>query len=322
MVLDRYPLLPIVPTPLEPADRLGDALGLPAGTLFVKRDDLTGVAGGGNKVRKLEYLVADARAQGCDVLVTGGGRQSNHARLTAAVANKLGFECTLVLTGGEPAVPAGNVVMDYLLGASIIWSDAADYYATETAIAAACEELRQRGHRPYQMPVGGASTVGALGYVACAKELRAQLHDLALVVVADGSGGTHAGLVAGLNDHGLVLGVDVGTRPDLHERVPEKAEHVAALAGEPSPSGAVQLDVDRFGEGYGAPTADCLDAMRLAARTEGLVLDPVYTGKAMAGLIAAVGDGRVRRGDRVVFLHTGGLPALFARSYAEWVRDG
>jgi len=307
-------------------DRLAAALGLPAGTLWVKRDDLTGLGGGGNKVRKLEYLVADALAQGCDVLVTGGGRQSNHVRLTAAAANRLGLDCTVVLSGGEPEVPTGNVVLDLVLGADIVWAPgAADYYATERAIEEACERLAAGGRRPYRMPIGGASTVGALGYVACGIELDEQLAGGdAVAVVADGSGGTHAGLVAGLGSHERVFGVDVGTRPDLDDRVPEKAEEVAALAGRPAPTGALQLDHDRYGAGYGAPTDECLEAVRLAARTEGLLLDPVYTGKAMAGLIAAVRDGRLPRqrggGERIVFVHTGGLPAFFTARYAQWVK--
>ena len=319
---ERVSLLSITPTPLEPMDRLAAELGLPEGVLFVKRDDLTGVGGGGNKARKLEFLAADAIAQGCDVLVTGGGRQSNHVRISAAVANRLGLDCTVVVTGGSPTVPTGNVVLDLLLGADIVWSDASDYYATEAEIEAVCARLSGEGRRPYRMPIGGASTVGALGYVSCTDELRAQLPDLTLVVTADGSGGTHSGLVAGLGDHAKVLGVDVGTRPDLGERVPEKAAETAALAGRAAPIGEVQLDVDRFGDGYAVPTPDGLEALRLAARTEGLLLDPVYTGKAMAGLIHAVRSGRITADDRVVFLHTGGLPALFARAYAEWVRDG
>lgn len=319
---DRVSLLSITPTPLEPMDRLASELGLPEGVLFVKRDDLTGVGGGGNKARKLEFLAADAIAQGSDVLVTGGGRQSNHVRISAAVANRLGLDCTVVVTGGAPTVPTGNVVLDLLLGADIVWSEAGDYYSTEAEIEAVCERLAADGRSPYRMPIGGASTVGALGYVSCADELSAQLPDLTLVVTADGSGGTHSGLVAGLGDHAMVLGVDVGTRPDLVERVPEKAAETAALAGRYAPVGEVQLDVDRFGEGYASPTPDGLEALRLAARTEGLLLDPVYTGKAMAGLVHAVRSGRITSDDRVVFLHTGGLPALFARAYAEWVRDG
>ncbi|HEX7168812.1 MAG TPA: pyridoxal-phosphate dependent enzyme, partial [Acidimicrobiales bacterium] len=183
-----------------------------------------------------------------------------------------------------------------------------------------CARLAAEGRRPYRMPIGGASAVGALGYVSAALELRDQLADIGLVVTADGSGGTHAGLVAGLGDHDLVLGIDVGTRPDLDDRVPEKAAEAAALAGLPEPTGTVRVDHDRFGPGYGAPTDASLEALRLAARTEGLLLDPVYTAKAMAGLLAAVREGRAGDGP-VVFLHTGGLPALFSRTYAEWVRS-
>jgi 1-aminocyclopropane-1-carboxylate deaminase/D-cysteine desulfhydrase-like pyridoxal-dependent ACC family enzyme len=155
--------------------------------------------------------------------------------------------------------------------------------------------------------------------VAAADELTAQVDDVDLVVVADGSGGTHAGLVAGLGDHAKVLGVDVGTRPDLDDQVPAKAAEVAARAGRRTPTGDVVIDHDRFGSGYGDPTDDCREALDLAGRLEGLLLDPVYSGKALAGLVAARRDGRIGRDTRVVFLHTGGLPALFAARYATWV---
>ncbi|HEX2850602.1 MAG TPA: pyridoxal-phosphate dependent enzyme [Acidimicrobiales bacterium] len=203
----RVPLVSVVPTPLEVMDRLGAALGLPAGTLWVKRDDLTGLGGGGNKVRKLEYLCRDALDQRCDVLVTGGGRQSNHVRLTVAAANRLGLDCTVVLSSDPPSTPAGNVLLDELLGAHIVWAGNADYYGTEAAIDAAADAHRAAGRSPYAIPVGGASTIGALGYVVAAQELLDQKAELDLVVVADGSGGTHAGLVAGLGDHAKVLGV-------------------------------------------------------------------------------------------------------------------
>jgi D-cysteine desulfhydrase family pyridoxal phosphate-dependent enzyme len=309
-----------VPTPLEAMDRLGEHLGFDAGCLWVKRDDCTGLAGGGNKARKLEYLCADAVAQGCDTLVTGGGRQSNHVRMTAAAANKVGLRCSVVLASAPPAHPTGNVVLDHLLAPDIVWAGPLDYYGTEAAIEATCEKLAADGRRPYRMPVGGASTVGALGYVDAADELLDQLPDLGLVVVADGSGGTHAGLVAGLGDHARVLGVDVGTRPDLDEQVPAKAADAAALAGRPAPTGDVQIDHDHFGDDYGAMTDDCRRAIDLAARLEGLVLDPVYSGKALAGLIAARATGRVAPEQKVVFLHTGGMPALFARAYADWIK--
>ena len=317
----RTPLASVSPTPVEPMDRLGAALGLEAGRLWVKRDDLNGIGGGGNKVRKLEFLIGDALAQGCDTLVTGGGRQSNHCRLTAAAAARLGLACTIVLTSPRPSVATGNVLLDEVLRPDIVWAGDRDYYGAEAAIEETCDRLAAEGRKPYRIPVGGASTIGALGYVACGVELAEQLPDLALAVTADGSGGTHAGLVAGLGDHGRVLGVDVGTRPDLDERVPEKAAEVAALARWAAPEGSVRLDHDRFGPGYGAPTDDCREALHLAATLEGLLLDPVYTGKAMAGLIAAAREGRLPGTGTVVFVHTGGTPALFAHAYADWIRS-
>ena len=310
-----------LPTPLEPADRLGAALGMEPGCLWVKRDDCTGLAGGGNKARKLDYLCADALASGCDTLVTGGGRQSNHARMTAAAANRLGLDCTLVLTSAAPSHPTGNVVLDLVLGASIEWAGALDYPGTEAAIESACARLADEGRAPYAIPVGGASAIGALGYVDAARELSEQLPEVALVVVADGSGGTHAGLAAGLGHHDRVMGVDVGARPDLDDAVGPKAAEVATLAGLAPPSGTALVDHGERGEGYGATTDACRAAIDLAARTEGLILDPVYTGKAMAGLVAARRDGRIGAGTRTVFVHTGGMPALFASTYSRWIAD-
>lgn len=312
--------LATLPTPVEPADRLGAALGMAPGSLWVKRDDLTGLGGGGNKARKLEYLCADALARGCDVLVTGGGPQSNHVRMTAAAANRLGLACTVVLGGRPQEVAVGNVLLDVLLGPEIVWSGARDYYGSESAIVATCERLAAEGHRPYCIPVGGASALGALGYVAAADELVAQVPGLDVVVVADGSGGTHAGLAAGFGDHARVLGVDVGARPDLPERVAELAAEAAALAGRPAPAGEPVIDHGQAGEGYGHPTEACREAIDLAARLEGLICDPVYVGKGLAGLVAAVREGRIARDARVVFLHTGGMPALFVPRYEPWVR--
>jgi D-cysteine desulfhydrase family pyridoxal phosphate-dependent enzyme len=300
--------------------RLAAHLDMDDDALWVKRDDATGLAGGGNKARKLEYLCEEATVHGCDTLVTGGGRQSNHVRMTAAAANRLGLHCTVVLGSEPPSVPSGNVLLDELLAPEIVWAGPLDYYGVEAAIDATTRRLIEEGRRPYAMPIGGASAVGALGYVAAAKELLDQRAGVELVVVADGSGGTHAGLVAGLGSHERVLGVDVGTRPDLDKQVPEKAVETARLAGLPEPTGTLQLDHEHFGDGYGVPTDECREALDLAARLEGLVLDPVYSGKAMAGLIAARRDGRIDRDSQVVFVHTGGMPALFAASYAEWIR--
>jgi len=328
-VLDRRLGLAVLPTPLDPADRLGAALGMEPGALWVKRDDLTGLGGGGNKARKLDYLCADALAAGADVLVTGGGPQSNHVRMTAAAANRLGLDCAVVMAGPRPTVSTGNILLVELLGPEVDWigldEGPMDYYGIETAIDATADRLAAQGRRPYKMPIGGASVVGALGYVHAASELRAQASaaggGIDVVVVAGGSGGTHAGLAAGLGDLGLVLGVDVGARPDLDTQVPAKAAEVAVRAGLPAPHGQVRVDHDRVGAGYGAPTEECRQAVLLAARTEGLILDPVYTGKALAGLIAARREGVIGPGTRTVFLHTGGMPALFAGAYAGWGRE-
>ena len=320
--LDRRVALAHLPTPLEPMDRLAAELGLPEGTLWVKRDDCTGLAGGGNKARKLEYLCADAIDQGCDVLVTGGGRQSNHVRMTAAAAAKLGLDCTLVLSSEVTEHPTGNLLLDMLFDAEIVWAGSLDYYGAEGAISATVDRLRDAGRNPYLMPIGGASTIGALGYVCGAREIESQLDDIDLVVTADGSGGTHAGLAAGLGSHDRVVGFDVGTRPDLDERVPEKAADAARAAGLPEPTGTCRVDHSHFGTGYGAATDECREALAMAANLEGLLLDPVYSGKAMAGLIAEVRAGRITADQRVVYLHTGGMPALFARAYADWIVKG
>jgi D-cysteine desulfhydrase family pyridoxal phosphate-dependent enzyme len=319
--LDRRLALAHLPTPLEPADRLGAALDLAPGALWIKRDDQTGLGGGGNKARKLEYLCADALEQSCDTLVTGGGRQSNHVRMTAAAANKLGLGCTIVIGGGRPDRPSGNLLLDELMGAEIVWAGDWAYYAVEAEITATCDRLRAAGRRPYAMPIGGASAVGALGYVQGGQELLAQDPNIDLVVTADGSGGTHAGLAVAFGDHAKVFGVDVGARPDLDEQVPMKAKEVAALAGLPPPAGECQVDHDHFGPDYGAPTDESRDALKLAARLEGLILDPVYTGKALAALVTACREKRIEPESRVVFLHTGGMPALFASTFATWFRD-
>jgi D-cysteine desulfhydrase family pyridoxal phosphate-dependent enzyme len=302
-------------------DRLGAELGFPSGGFLVKRDDLTALAGGGNKVRKLELLCADALECGANTLVTGGGRQSNHVRMTAAAANRLGLACTVVLASDPPSASTGNVLLDDLLGPEMVWAGDLDYPALEARIVAEADRLRTEGRHPYVLPVGGASIIGAFAYVEAARELLRQGHEVDLVVVADGSGGTHAGLVAGLGDHGKVLGVDVGTRPDLDKAVTGMAEEVAAYAKLPPPSGTVQVDHDHFGSGYGEPTDACREALLLAARREGIILDPVYTGKAMAALIAAVREGRIDPStQRVVFMHTGGMPALFSSRYAGWIQ--
>jgi L-cysteate sulfo-lyase len=304
----RAPRVPLShwPTPLDPAPRLAAALGLDPGDLWVKRDDLTDL-GGGNKVRKLEHLVAEARAEGATVLVTSGGAQSNHARMTAAAAARTGLSAVLVLSPPTPGQAAGNLALDALLGARVVVTgDGEDLDARVTEVAA---HLRAEGEVPAVLPLGGSSATGARGYLECAAELAAQAPDADTVVVAVGSGGTMAGLVAGLGAH-RVLGVDTGAVPDPAERV---SELVLALGG-PVPDR--RLVLDQVGDGYGRLTATGAEVMRLTARTEGLLLDPVYTGKAMAGLAAAVAAGTVRPGERTVFVHTGGLPGLFGHPFA------
>lgn len=309
-----------LPTPLEAMNRFSEWLGGPR--VLVKRDDLTGLALGGNKARKLEYLCGEAQARGCDVLVTGGGAQSNHARMTAAAANRLGLDCHLAVGGKEPRVYSGNLLLDRVLGATLHFTGADSYYEVESAIEEVSARLAADGRRPFAMPIGGASVTGAAAFVDAADELLAQAERgggeaVDWIVVADGSGGTHAGLVAGLGDAARVLGVDVGTRPDLDDVVPRLATEAAARTGRAAPRDDLLIDHARFGEGYGAITEDALEAIERVASLEGVILDPVYTGKAMAGLIAAAREGHFAPDDTVVFWHTGGAVALFAHRYAE-----
>lgn len=305
----RRPALSHLPTPLDEAPRLSDALGV---RLLVKRDDLTGLALGGNKARKLDHLVADALARGRDVLVTGGGTQSNHVRQTAAAARRAGIECHVVLAGRAPSTPTGNVLLDHLLGATITFRDAAEYYEIERAIEDLAARLEQEGRRPYAIPIGGASGPGVRAYAEAARELLAQHDSVEWVFVADGSGGTHAGLLAGFGTGGpRVVGVDVGTRPDLDEVVPRLARDIAGGG-----IGDTVVEHDHAAPGYGELSGTALGALRFAARTEGLLLDPVYTAKAFAAMTAWIRDGRVTPGATVCFWHTGGHPALFASRYA------
>ena len=296
------------PTPLEPAPRLAVGLGLREDDLWIKRDDLTDL-GGGNKVRKLEHLIGEAVAAGATVLVTSGGVQSNHARCTAAAAARCGLKATLVLGGAPITGRPGNLALDELLGAELVLAHTASGAALDRIVEQVADRLRARGEVPAVLPFGGSSPVGARGYLACAAELQEQAPDAAHVVVAVGSGGTMAGLVAGLGPD-RVVGIDVGAVPDAAERV---AALAAALDAHP---GRVRVHHDRVGAGYGMLTRAAAQAMRTAARTEGLILDPVYTGKALAGLAAAIDEGAVHPGERTVFVHTGGLPGLFGHPFA------
>jgi L-cysteate sulfo-lyase len=286
------------PTPLESAPRLAAALGLGPDDLWIKRDDLTGLGGGGNKIRKLEHTLAEALRNAADTVITSGAAQSNHARLTAAAAARVGLRAVLVLEGEEPDQAAGNLVLDRLFGAEIVWAGAVRPAQLGARIEQEAERLRGGGAVVEVIPFGGSSVAGAQGYVEAGREILEQTATLDTVVVALGSGGTMAGLVRALGAD-RVLGVDVGALGN-----PE--EVVAQLSGSDA-----HLRIHRDGEGYGVLTPAVREAMELAARTEGLVLDPVYTGRAAAGLIAAVAEGSIRPGERTVLLHSGGLPGLF-----------
>ena len=310
------------PTPIEKLEHLGRALGGPE--IYLKRDDLTGLTGGGNKTRKLEFLVADALAQGADTLITVGAVQSNHCRLTLAAAVREGLKCRLVL---EQRVPgsydphaSGNNFLFDLLGveAVSVVESGADLAGAMQAVA---QELAAEGRRGYVIPGGGSNALGALGYVACAQEILQQTFDSGLdldhIVCASGSAGTHAGLLVGLHgaNAGLPLtGVNVRRpRPEQEGNVHALAIQTAELlAAPPPPRDSVRALDDWVGPGYSLPTDEMVEAIRLLARLEGVLLDPVYTGKAMAGLIGLIRRGEFKPGQRVLFVHTGGAPALYA----------
>ncbi len=306
-------------TPIRPADRLGLELGFPEGKLWLKRDDLTGLAGGGNKARKLELLFGDALDQGCDVLVTAGAAQSNHVRATGSAACASGLHCVAVLAESEPStVPEGNLVLDDLFGIEVVWTTVPERYR---AFDATVERLRAEGRRPYEIPLGGSSPVGAAAYATCATEIELALDAAGsarpLVVTAVGTGGTHAGLAAGFGDHSRVLGFDVAALPTIDRVVAPLADAVADLLGRPRPVGDLRLDRSQATAAYGEPTEAVFEALRLVAETEGMVLDPVYSGRAMAGLIDAARRRTLDDESTIVFVHTGGMPALFTSRYRE-----
>ena len=317
-----------LPTPLEPLQRLSAELGGPR--IWVKRDDATGLAMGGNKARKLEYLMADAAEQGADIVLTTGATQSNHCRQTAAAASRLGVDCELLIEHRFPDWPdayteGGNLQLDRLLGATVI--DLERGVDRVQAMEDRAAELRADGRTPYIIALGGSSVIGAMGYRTAAVEILRQADDLGLelreVVHATASGGTQAGLVAGMairRSTVPVLGISAGAPADyLAPVVRELAEGVIARIGidREIADDAVVIDDDYVGEEYGIPTAEMHEAVSMCARLEGLLLDPVYSGKAMAGLIGHIRAGRYRASDSasandVVFIHTGGTPALFA----------
>jgi D-cysteine desulfhydrase family pyridoxal phosphate-dependent enzyme len=322
--LSAFPRVPLfdAPTPLHEAPRLSSELGA---QVLVKRDDLTVLGLGGNKVRKLEYLLGRALADGCDTIVTFGALQSNHARQTAAACVVAGLRCELVLTravprSGEAFDRGGNVALDHLFGATVTVV-ANDDELIAAAVSEVTERIAASGGTARWIPPGGSDAVGTLGYVAAGMELGAQVlrrdRPVSDVVVAVSTGGTHAGLLTGLRlagssaaVHGACVYKPLDRTRDVVERL--LAEVADLLGRPPVPADEVHLDDAFLGDGYGLPGPGTLDALRRVARTEGLVLDPVYTGKAAEALIAWAGDRRVGADGDVVFVHTGGAPGLGA----------
>jgi len=310
-------LLAPLPTPVEPMAGLSALLG-GGPKLFVKRDDTLGFAFGGNKVRKLSLLGARAQRDGCDTLITAGGLQSNHARVTAATAVRLGMRAILVVNGQPPAPPTANALLDRLLGAEVMYVDSRDGRAS--AMRTAADGLRKEGRKVYEIPIGGSTPLGSLAYLHAVLELLEQMPAPDVIVHATSSGGTQAGLVAACRLMGLstrVVGIAAdGPTAQIHAQVRANIDGIAELLGlDPAAvqrGTPIEIDDRFFGEGYAIPTEASQEAIELTARTEAIFLDPVYTGKAMSGLIAYVRQQKFTAKQTVLFWHTGGQVGLFA----------
>jgi len=306
-----------LPTPVEPLPRLSAYLHGPR--LWVKRDDQTGLAFGGNKTRKLEFLLAEAQANGAKTLVTVGGVQSNHCRQTAALAARFNMGCILVLNGTPSQALSGNLLLDELFGAEIIWTDRDQ---RERILQETFQNAWSTGRRPYLVPLGASTPLGALGYAAAFEELMGQdVVNPDWIVVASSSGGTQAGLVLGAklaNWHGNIMGISIDQPvADLQRIVSNLASEAARLVGE-KPNfrpDDVMVNADYLGRGYAVLGDAEVEAIRMFAKHEGLLLDPVYTGRAAAGMIDLIRKGFFKPQETVLFWHTGGTPALFADSY-------
>jgi D-cysteine desulfhydrase family pyridoxal phosphate-dependent enzyme len=311
-----------LPTPTEALPRLSEALDGPR--LLVKRDDQTGLAFGGNKTRKLEFLLAEARDQGANTLITGGALQSNHCRQTAAAAARFGFKCILVLTGDKPQQASGNLLLDQLFGAEIV--HVADRKDRDRILQETFDRATKERSNPYLVPYGGSNATGALGYAFAMKELIDQNVGADWIVFATSSGGTHAGLLLGQRIFGFsgkVLGISVDESEEwLKSEVSQLASATSEKVGdriEFTPAD-VLVNAGYCDAGYGVVTEREREAIRLFASCEGLLLDPVYTGRAAAGMIDLIRKGFFKRDETVLFLHTGGLPALFADQYTDEFR--
>ena len=322
MNLHPFPKAPLgfFPTPIVELPRLSRIIGGPA--ISMKRDDQAGLAFGGNKTRKLEYLLGDAIASGCDTIITAGAAQSNHCRQAAAAAAQLGMECHLLLGGEEPGKPSGNLLLDRILGCQIHWTGENRKGEDIPEIFA---QLKAARKHPYIVPYGGSNELGALAFAAAAKELHEQHKGLSFthIVFASSSGGTQAGLMLGKRMLGKSYDI-VGIRIDKEDVCQGPFDrHVLSLANRTADlvgfshefaERELILNSNYLGEGYGVIGAPEKEAIMLTARSEGILLDPVYTGRAMAGLIDMIRTGEIGRQDKVLFWHTGGTPALFAYS--------
>jgi D-cysteine desulfhydrase family pyridoxal phosphate-dependent enzyme len=307
-----------LPTPIETLPRLSEILGGPR--LSIKRDDQTGLAFGGNKTRKLEFLVGEARDQGAKTLISGGALQSNHCRQTAAAAARFGFECILVLTGDVPAQPSANLLLDQLLGARLV--HVTDRKDRDRVLQQTFDRAAAEGQKPYLVPYGGSSPTGALGYAFAVKELREQNVNADWIVFGTSSGGTHAGLVLGqrlFGYKGKVLGISIDESEEwLRTHVSELATSASEKLGnqiEFTPA-EILANASYCKAGYGVLTEPEREAIGLFGKHEGLLLDPVYTGRAAAGMIDLIRQKFFKKSETVLFLHTGGQPALFADKYA------
>jgi len=325
MKIEEIPRIRIgrLPTPLEKLQNLSKAIGVPE--VYIKRDDMTGIGYGGNKIRKLEYLLADALSKGADSIITTGGVQSNFTRETTACATKLGLKTFLVLIGNDPEEYRGNLLLEKLMGAEIHFVSAKNLdEGAEKAgklMRSLSEKLEAEGHRCYIMPVGGATPIGCIGFANAFLEINSQINDLGITVdhliSATGSGGTQAGLLVGkriVNSDVNIMGIRVGR---MFEPFPKMIAEMAGKTGEllGIKKSFSEKDVitysDFIGEGYDIPTREANDAIKLMARTEAIILDPVYTGKAMAGLIGLIDRGEISKDDNIIFWHTGGDPTIF-----------
>ncbi len=317
--LPRFRLAQL-PTPIERLERLSRELGGPE--LLIKRDDQTGLALGGNKTRKLEFLVGQALEQGADTLVTAGAAQSNHCRQTAAAAAKAGLKCELILSGQKPELPNGNLLLDELLGAKCHWIERSQFPVKLSKLP---EELREQGRKPYVIGIGGSNGVGATGYVLAMTELMEQLRAIRQhadhIVFASSSGGTQAGMTLGARVakfagrlHGVSVDKDGLQREAYEEEVAQIANECAQYIGADIRLATQHIKVvyGYTGEGYGIVSNLEREAILLMAQSEGIILDPVYTGRAFGGLLDLIRKGAFKRGEAVLFWHTGGAPALFA----------